>query len=609
MSTKATQVSTGDFAKGYLRAAMVSTLLNLGEPAALKQIASGFHVPGSDMTIIRYTLITNGQLFVQSDRKWGLSIGFEDSSRPMTYLLDHLLQFCGQPVRLDAIITPLAKVYQRPAEVLRDSIHRLIGSYYFQTSDGKVGIKSWLLEADSDSTPEDIAFVNFVDYEMAEKLRSKKAKVRFDGSDESVIAILDAAEGPVSIRTLAYLYWREQPDTFDALKCFEHIIELASAVVIPSFEPGCEICVPHLSSNSIAEQWIASLKPEMDEVNAQMAEQMAEPLALSEENVQTIIKYINEQNDVIDASEIVTNVFERTSVDSTFKQDVKTVCRVLQASDGVLWVGGSRFAPENIFPAYTDSIPDSLTFPVVHFYDEDSGEELEVDLKDDGFLGTLKSDIMDPVVQDVLDEEGDDYVIVPEPTTITCVIKMRHKELGTFPLCQVPKGFFAGGPQKQLLTFVDAASGKSYDIYLNHSTRLLYGLFDFYMQKDVPSGATFQLSRTDATGVYQIEWLNDIDQRVHLSQNRADALYGYASNSQGEATFDIICRVLTDTRRGLEFAGVLAEVNVIRQTTRRRVASVLSAFPAFYQRGGMWHLDESKRDQGIDKARRKYIIK
>lgn len=609
MSTKATQVSTGDFAKGYLRAAMVSTLLNLGEPAALKDIASGFHVPGSDMTVIRYTLVTNGQLFVQSDRKWGLSIGFEDSSRPMTYLLDHLLQFCGQPVRLNAVIIPLAKVYQRPADILSESLHRLIGNYYFHTSDGRVGIKNWLLQVDEEGNDEDVAFVNFVDHAAAEKMRSKKAKLHYDGTDGSMLALLDAAEGPISVRTLAYLCWRNDPKNFSSLQCFEHLMSLQGAVVIPSFEPGCDVSVPHLASNGMASTWIESLKPEMDVVNAQMAEQMAEPLALNEEAVQAIVAYVNQQGCVIDASEIVGNLFERTSIDSTYKQDVKTVCRVLQASDGVLWVGGSRFAPENIFPVYTDSIPDSLTFPVVHFYDEDSGEELEVDLKDEGFLGTLKSDIMDPVVLDVLDEENDEYVIVPEPNTIGCVLKMRHKELGTFPLCQVPKGFFAGGPQKQLLSFIDGQTEKCYDIYLNHTTRLLYGLFEFYMQRDVPSGATFQISKTEATGVYRITWVDDIDQRVYLTQNRVEALYSYASNSQGEATFDVICKVLTDNRRGLEFAGVLAEVNVIRQTTRRRVASVLSAFPAFYQRGGMWHLDESKHDQGIDKARRKYIIK
>ncbi len=609
MSTKATQVSTGDFAKGYLRAAMVSTLLNLGEPAALKDIAARFHVPGSDMTVIRYTLVSNSQLFVQSDRKWGLSIGFEDSSRPMTYLLDHLLQFCGQPVRLNAVIIPMAKVYQRPADILAESMQRLIGNYYFHTSDGRVGIKDWLFQVDQDGTDEDMAFTNFVDYAAAEKMRSKKAKIRYDGTDESVLALLDAAEGPVSVRTLAYLNWRHDPKAFNSLACFEHLMSIQGAVVIPAFEPGCDVSVPHLASNELAASWIDSLKPEMDAVNAQMAEQMAEPLALSEEGVGTIIAYINQQGSVVDASEIVTNLYERTSIDSTYKQDIKTVCRVLQASDGVLWVGGSRFAPETIFPVYTDSIPDSLTFPVVHFYDEDSGEELEVDLKDEGFLGTLKSDIMDPVVLDVLDEENDEYIIVPEPTTISCVLKMRHKELGTFPLCQIPKGFFAGGPQKQLLTFIDGQTEKWYDIYLNHTTRLLYGLFEFYMQREAPSGATFEISKTETTGVYRLNWTDAIDSRVHLSQNRVEALYSYAANIHGEATFDVICKVLTDNRRGLEFAGVLAEVNVIRQTTRRRVASVLSAFPAFYQRGGMWHLDESKRDQGIDKARRKYIIK
>ncbi|MEJ5253624.1 MAG: hypothetical protein WHX60_17235, partial [Armatimonadota bacterium] len=79
--------------------------------------------------------------------------------------------------------------------------------------------------------------------------------------------------------------------------------------------------------------------------------------------------------------------------------------------------------------------------------------------------------------------------------------------------------------------------------------------------------------------------------------------------AQSYSTFDIICEILSTHRGGMEFLNILSEVNVIRRTRRRRVASVLSAFQAFYLRNRLWHLDEKKRDAGIDRTKRKHIRK
>ena len=53
-----------------------------------------------------------------------------------------------------------------------------------------------------------------------------------------------------------------------------------------------------------------------------------------------------------------------------------------------------------------------------------------------------------------------------------------------------------------------------------------------------------------------------------------------------------------------------AEVNVIRRTTRRVVASNLASYHAFYQRppgSDVWIFDERKVTQGRKKTKRKYL--
>ena len=56
---------------------------------------------------------------------------------------------------------------------------------------------------------------------------------------------------------------------------------------------------------------------------------------------------------------------------------------------------------------------------------------------------------------------------------------------------------------------------------------------------------------------------------------------------------------------------ILAEVNVVRRSSRRLVASLLSSYQCFYQRSGspVWHYDAKKLDQGFDKTKKKFVKK
>ena len=70
-------------------------------------------------------------------------------------------------------------------------------------------------------------------------------------------------------------------------------------------------------------------------------------------------------------------------------------------------------------------------------------------------------------------------------------------------------------------------------------------------------------------------------------------------------------RIMPYHRKGVPFVTLFTEVNIVRRTTRRLVASILSSYYAFYQRpkSALWHFDEKKVDQGFKKAKRKYIRK
>jgi hypothetical protein len=593
-------------AQTLLRASVANALLRFREPAKMSELQEACHPPSLDTDLLRYTLGANSDLFISSERRWTLSIRYEDSRRPMHALIERVLRHAGQPVPLESLAYLLADVYHRTPEAMAMMVYRLSAEHFFRLPDNRVGLREWLLRTDY-STPEDVAFYNYVDLAEAQKLLRKHPK--FDGSAESVIALLRTAGAPLSARFVAFLQWYRQPETFDAVKAYQSLIHAEGLVALPLQENDALEPVTHWGLAEWAPQWVEAIRPQARQMAGVLAQLMAEPLVLSVEDVEGMVQHVLQSPRMVTADELARRFFDLAPGDPTYANDLQTIIQSLKQDERVIWLGGTRFVNPQNLPPYLFQVPESLSFPEVQFYTEE-GEPLEIDLEDEGLSGTLRSDIQDPVAQDVGDEEGE-FTIFPVPERVQCVVKARHKEIGTFPLCQIPDGFFLKEPNFQQVTFIDETTGERYtDVYVNQNARLIYGLLDWYATRDAVSGLVFTLTRTEDPFVFKVRWEDTLDQRVHISRARYEELLDMSTRmAQTYSTFDIICEILGTHRGGMEFLSILSEVNVIRRTKRRRVASVLSAFQAFYLRGGLWHLDEKKRDAGIDRAKRKHIKK
>ncbi len=606
MSKSVTVPDVETLAQTLLRASVANALLRFREPAKMSELQEACSLPSLDMDLLRYTLGANSELFISSERRWTLSMRYEDPTRPVYALIERVLRHVGRPVALESLAYLLADVYHRTPEAMAMMVYRLSAEHFFRLPDNRIGLREWLLRTDY-STPEDVAFYNYVDLAEAQKLLRKHPK--FDGSPESVIALLRTAGTPLSARFVAFLQWYRQPETFDPVRAYQSLVDAEGLVALPLRENEALEPVTHWALAEWVPQWVDAIRPQAKQMAGVLAQLMAEPLVLSVEDVEGMVQHVLQSPKVVTADELARRFFDLTPGDPTYANDLQTIIQSLKQDERVLWLGGTRFVNPQNLPPYLFQVPESLSFPEVQFYTEE-GEPLEFDLEDEGLSGTLRSDIQDPVAQDVGDEEGE-FTIFPVPESVQCVVKARHKEIGTFPLCQIPAGFFLSEPKFQQVTFIDEATGERYtDVYVNQNERLIYGLLDWYATRDAVSGLVFTLTRTEDPFVFKVRWEDTLDQRVHISRARYEELLDMSTRmAQTYSTFDIICEILGTHRGGMEFLSILSEVNVIRRTKRRRVASVLSAFQAFYLRGGMWHLDEKKRDAGIDRAKRKHIRK
>src|SRR5690606_31021814 len=116
-----------------------------------------------------------------------------------------------------------------------------------------------------------------------------------------------------------------------------------------------------------------------------------------------------------------------------------------------------------------------------------------------------------------------DEEILPEPKnladTLRLVLKPIHRELGTFPMCQFPTGWFYPEPNIQELIFIDP-QGRELQVWLSHEARLLFNLFDWWLDQPVESGAVFSLTRTTKPNVFEFAWLDQTDPVVYISNQR-----------------------------------------------------------------------------------------
>ncbi len=76
------------------------------------------------------------------------------------------------------------------------------------------------------------------------------------------------------------------------------------------------------------------------------------------------------------------------------------------------------------------------------------------------------------------------------------------------------------------------------------------------------------------------------------------------------SVFRLMQEVFAAHEGGIPFMTIWAEVNVVRRTTRRVVASDLSSYHAFTQRptgSDLWFFDERKVSQGRKKTKKRFI--
>jgi hypothetical protein len=593
------------FARSYVDRLILEKLTEMEAAVKLSELADKLANEGIGLATVRSLLASNPQIFAYHERRWIPASRLAGSGRPLNEQVAIILHGFGGPMPVDLLVTELARLRRTDEATVQAQVMRIaeVDTRFVLDSRFNLSLTSWGFIGGDESTDRALA-LNRVGRDEFDAAAKKLASIEWRKSGAVAEALRIAA--PISLKTLGAVAWSVlNPQDPKSTHEFDDRELFAEAVTSPGF-----VYAPDgvIYPESDTKKWVSAAVKLADKLAPTVELDDAAPIEVKSEDVDRLVKKILGSEASTTATRLLEEFYEITPSNKTFPDDMSNLMTSLREDKRIAWVGGDRFRKSADMPDFIYEVPEPFKF-VQSEVKDDEGELVDIELTDDGLSSSLRKLLSHPLATDVLDED-----IQPAPKTmpesVRLVLKSIHRELGTFPLCQLPTGWLDAEPEIQELIFQDS-SGKELQVWVNQNARLMFGLVEWWFDQQIESGAVFTLTKTSKPNVLEFAWMDQPDPVVYISSQRMEELRQIGVRAEGMSTLDILVEVMAHWPKGADYLTILAEVNVVRRSSRRLVASLLSSYQCFYQRSGspVWHYDAKKLDQGFDKTKKKFIKK
>ena len=594
------------FAVDYADRLILQQLTEMESVVKLGELAERLSDTGLGLAAVRALLASDSDRFAYHERRWVPAARLQGEGRPLAEVLALVLNGLRGPVSLDLLVAEAARIRHVEVDDLDAAVRRLVENdpAFVPLADGRVSLAIWGFRANEERIARALA-LNGVSEEELTAVQAKLGDVDWRASDAAEQAL--KATAPVSLKTLgAVAFAAMNSDDPLTTLMFDARAFHASVLSVPGYVLSPE---GRLHAAEDAKRWITTASRVADRLTPEVEVEDAAPIDVKPEDVdRAVARILSREGETTTATRLLEEFYEITPSNKTFPDDMVNLQSALDGNEEIAWVGGDRYRKTSEVPEDTGDVPEPFHFVQTENEDEE-GELIDVELTDEGLSQTLRKLLQHPLAVDVLDED-----VQPAPKTMPetsrLVLRSIHRELGTFPLAQIPTGWLGAKPEVQELLLIDP-QGRELHAWMNTESRLITNLFDWWIEQPVENGAVFTLTKTLRPNVLDFEWLDQPDPVVYISSARMEELRQLALDSEGKSTLDVLIGVMSHWPKGADYLTLLAEVNVVRRSSRRLVASLLSSYQCFYQRSGspVWHFDAKKVEQGFDKTKRKFIKK
>ncbi|MBA3727594.1 MAG: hypothetical protein H0W86_14470, partial [Armatimonadetes bacterium] len=535
---KSTQRSpTVDIARAYADRLVLQGIANVESTLRLGELAAELAPHGINLAGLRNLLATNPDRFAYSDRRWMPTSRVTGADGPLNQQVKSTLHGFGAPVSVSDLAAELSRSRKLSQEYFESKLPAILGAdpQMFITCSGHAGLAKWLFLADGEK-PEQALYLNGITEQDVASVEKILAKLDYSNVGKAAKEALKHA--PVSVKLIGYFAWKHlNPETDYARRYYDALELLDALYAVPGFVFGAD---SKMHPEAEAPKWLKAALREAEKAKPVVEVEDVAPLEFGDVEVDEMVQAVMASPISVGVGKFLETKYELTSADRTYPEDLANAVAALEASDKVWFVGGDRFRKSDSAPEFIGSVPEFFNYVDYDFRDAD-GESIDMELSDDGFSSALRKEMANVLAQDVLDEDPQ-----PKPKKqldqLRLVLKSLHREIGTFPLCQVPTGWLEEAPSIQELIFRDSA-GRELNVWLNHDTRLMFNLIDWWFEQPVESGAAFTLTKTAEPNVFDFEWISDPDPLIYISSDRMEQLRTLAAGSSELSTYEIVREV------------------------------------------------------------------
>ena len=260
-------------------------------------------------------------------------------------------------------------------------------------------------------------------------------------------------------------------------------------------------------------------------------------------------------------------------------------------------------------PLYVGVVPETLLPIALQIVDPKTDAPFDYALDDAGLDGGAAAFVHDPMWEDIGEET--EVAALPAsdktPTETKIVMLNHHIRSGTVKIRGVDRAFFGMDEPFVQFQFHDAEDDETLQVWAARAIGIVYEMGQWFDENLPPSGGTIKFERTEKGIEISVDRPNA---ETFMTPRRLHELEDLRKPAAKMSLFELLSRLVEDHPAGMTLPALWAEVNVVRRTSKRLMASVLSSYGVFSCKPGrnketVWLYD--KNGGGFREEKRAFI--
>ncbi len=544
----------------------------------------------------------------------------------------HLLLAAGRPLSLQQLANELALAKTRSADSIAELIAKLAERDFssFILAGERLFLREWLLFV-TDNEEEFVLLDNFVnelptleEFEKHIKLPSRKPATPLALAEK----LLEAANEPVSNKYLQWAIWKVFGEFPDAIGFYEQLEKSDFTALLsgPNWLPSKDTAGLATMLVDFSVELQEEDREQLSKLNLAVLLKQPAPrdqqYHISARDKERVHTFLAEREEPSDLADILREVFAVYPSDDTFLAAAHALTERLHQDERFIAGEASEtswMVTEEV-PEEVRIIPERL-IPILSEELSAEGDPVDAELEDEGLtrgMVNLADFVHLPELEDIGEEEEVDPDIIPDeaPAEVILPVMYHHFVTGMLKYRKLDWGFFPEDEDLVRVTFLDDR-GELYNGWVNNELGLVYGLAKWFERQHeqglTQAGCLIHLKPGAENNQFIVTYEGDQHEKTFVSTERLEELITLRQNYNlaTATTFDLVCAVLENQKDGLSPEALWAELNILRRTSKRAIASLLASYMCFNQsrlRPDRWIYDSKRRGQGRMKDKRQYII-